>query len=85
MTPLVDLRDQGWWTPADAAELDLLVHELVRAAFVHRVSCSTCRADRWCPLLSEAVRHVLEWRDGRVLRSKAAWLRELQATLEAAA
>jgi hypothetical protein len=73
---LTNLRAQPWWTDADAAELELLVHELVRAAFLHRGGCSTCGADRrWCPAMYEALEAVTDWRDGRILRSKAAFLR----------
>jgi hypothetical protein len=70
-----------WWTLADDAELDLLVHEFIRAAFAHRADCETCRGGRaWCGPLADAFEGVLEWRRGRVLRSRAAWLRELQDT-----
>jgi hypothetical protein len=68
----VNLAAQEWWTEADAAELDLLVHELVRVAWTH--------PDHVPP--REAVEAVLEWRDGRVLRSKAAWLRIRQQAKE---
>jgi hypothetical protein len=67
-----------WWTPADQAELDLLAFEFVRAARVHRLECLICLAGGpWCPRLAEAFAAVLEWRDGRELRSRAAWLRKL--------
>lgn len=83
---LSDLSSQPWWTDADAAELDLLARELVRSAFLHREKCSTCRAgDRWCPVMDEALGHVLDWREGRILQSKAAFLRLCQARLEEAA
>lgn len=75
---IADLRAQPWWTEADVAELDLLTHELVRVAFIHRERCSTCRGERGvlhCAQVGEAIRLAIEWRDGRVLRSKAAWLR----------
>jgi hypothetical protein len=83
---LADLRAQPWWTGADEAELDQIAWEFVRSAFVHREKCTTCRAgDRWCPLLAEALEHAIDWRDGRILRSKAAFLRLIQARLEEAA
>jgi hypothetical protein len=72
---LSELRDQPWWTAADEAELDLLVHELVRVGFVHRARCTVCSGGRWCSAMHDALDALLEWRDGRVLRSKAAWLR----------
>ena len=72
-----------YWTEADQAELDLLTHELVRTAFVHGERCSTCRArGRSCPAMLDAIEAVLEWREGRVLRSKAAWLRTRQQARE---
>jgi hypothetical protein len=86
---LADRTD--FWTTADQAELELLAHELVRAAFIHRERCSVCSAPRIaaardiCAPMLDAIRGVVEWRDGRILRSKAAWLRELQTALEAAA
>jgi hypothetical protein len=73
---IVNLQTQPWWTAADEAELDLIVRELVRSALIHRERCSTCRAgDRWCPPMAEALEATLDWRDGRILRSKAAFLR----------
>jgi hypothetical protein len=73
------LAAQLWWTAADEAELDLLVHEFVKTAFRHREACAICRAGGpWCRPLSEAFEVVLDWRAGRVLRSKADWLRARQ-------
>jgi hypothetical protein len=75
---IADLRVQPWWTEADDAELDLLTAELVRVVFIHREHCATCRGERgvlYCDGIGEAIAAVLDWRDGRVLRSKAAWLR----------
>jgi hypothetical protein len=72
-----DLREQPWWTPADRAELDVLVYELVDEVHEHRqAGCTAC----WwgypsCPFVRAAVERVLEWRDERMLRSRAAWLR----------
>jgi hypothetical protein len=82
----MELSAQAWWTVADEAELDLLARELVRVAFIHREKCSTCRAGGpWCPAMVDALEAVLEWREGRVLRSKAAWLRARQELTERAA
>lgn len=70
-----------WWTPADAAELDLLVYEFVKAAFHHREACAICRAGGpWCDPLRDAFEGVLGWREGRELRSKATWLRRREET-----
>ena len=110
----------AYWTAADAAELDVLTHELARRYFEHREHCDACRSDcgqleGWrahleecvacrgdapltygppcdrraefvahgnscvrcnpCPTLTRMVETVVEWRAGRVLRSKAEWLR----------
>lgn len=79
----MDLSAQVWWTEADAAELDLLTHELVRVAFIHRERCSICSAgSRWCEPMNEALAGLLEWREGRILRSKAEWLRVRQRARE---
>jgi hypothetical protein len=76
---LRDLRAEVWWTEADAAELDVVAHAFVKAAYVHRERCGTCSSGGpWCLPLREALDGVVEWRHGRVLRSKAAWLRELE-------
>lgn len=74
----VELDRQAYWTEADAAELDLLTHELVKVAFVHRERCATCRERGSCARIGEAIGAVLEWRADRVLRSKAAYLRARQ-------
>lgn len=50
MTERPSLRPPGprpaWWTLADEAELELLVRELVEAAFVHRERCQACAEER---------------------------------------
>jgi hypothetical protein len=80
------LCGQVWWTAADEAELRLLVHELVRAAWIHRDRCESCRAEnRWCEPLAEAFDAVWDWRAGRILRSQAAWLRAREDEQRAAA
>jgi hypothetical protein len=75
----VRLNEQPWWTEADEAELDVLTHELVRVAFIHRERCSDCHTGvrNPCARVREAIEAVLEWREGRILRSKAAFLRAL--------
>lgn len=81
-----DLRAQPWWTAADAAELDVLVRELVDEVFEHRPTCATCTAGYPpCPQVRAAVDAVVEWLDTRVGRSRAAWLRGRQNRLDAIA
>jgi hypothetical protein len=65
-----------WWTAADAAELDVLVHELVSRYFEHRPRCASCAAgDPPCPHLREAIEAVVDWREARALLSRAEYLR----------
>jgi hypothetical protein len=53
------LGAQPWWTAADEAELDLLVHDFVKAAFRHREACAICSAGGpWCGPLREAFEAV---------------------------
>jgi hypothetical protein len=71
-----DLREQPWWTLADRAELDVLAHEFVSDLFEHRESCPVCAAGvPPCPWVRAAIERLTEWRDDRMLRSQAAWLR----------
>jgi hypothetical protein len=73
-----DLRAQPWWTPADQAELDLHLHELVERRSEHRLRCSVCTAGYPpCPFVCTEIERVIEWRDNRVLRSRATWLRRV--------
>ena len=82
----VDLRSQPYWTEADQAEHDLLVYELIKVAHAHRVGCTICKTGGpWCAPLGEALEAVVEWRQGRILRSKAAWLRARETAVEWAA
>ncbi len=48
-------RVRSWWTAADAAELDVLVHELARSYSEHRERCAACQPGD-CP-------ELLAWRD----------------------
>jgi len=65
-----------YWTAADAAELDVLIFEFVRVRELHVPACAVCREHGpWCARLLASLEAVLEWREGRLLRSKAAWLR----------
>jgi hypothetical protein len=58
-----------WWTEADAAELDVLVWEMVSLYYEHREHPDVNRA------LGEAVDAILDWRRGRMLRSRGIYLR----------
>ena len=82
------------WTAANAAELDVLVWQLVDAYFDHRESgCVACSQHDQCRAVYEAIEHVLRWRQRRQLLSGAeahrlwhlAALGELLADNEAAA
>jgi hypothetical protein len=70
--PLTD--PQPWRTPADNAELRLLVHELVDA--LNRHNCDGC------PQCDHAISLVVEWNTRRQLASIAAWLRAHQDALD---
>ena len=83
---MLKLSATAWWTEADAAELDMLSYELVRAALRHREKCRDCapgRTGRWCASLTAALETLLDWRESRIRQSKAVWLRERQTDLEA--
>jgi hypothetical protein len=76
-----DLREQAWWSDADQAELDLVVHELVDSVFAH--DCATCTIGlRPCPQVQRAIAIALEWREARVLLSRARWERLCQDLFE---
>jgi hypothetical protein len=82
----LDAGLSGWWTVADQAELDLLVHEFTKAVWAHRLGCSICSAGGpWCAPLRDAFEGILEWREGRRLRSIAAALRARQTALDESA
>jgi hypothetical protein len=81
-----DLRSMPWWTPADRAELDVFVHELVADVDEHRqAGCDACAARMPCPFVVAAIERVVEWRDDRILRSKATWLRARQDWIDESA
>jgi hypothetical protein len=73
-----------YWTPADQAELDVLVHGLVTDYSEHRQRCRACQPDpppgipHPCPHLQAAIREVCYWREARILRSRAEALRAEQ-------
>ena len=65
-----------WWTAADAAELDVLVHELVSRYFEHTPRCASCAAGYPpCPHVRAAIEAVVDWREARALLSRAESLR----------
>lgn len=66
------------WTPADQAELDVLLWELSDAYFDHRPNCAQCRASdnrdhgaTPCEHLTNAISIVLGWRERRRLLTRA--------------
>lgn len=76
---LLRFSELPWITAADAAELEVLGHALIRGLLWHRERCPVARADdtgfQWCKHMSAAVEEVLEWRDLRERYSRARWLR----------
>ena len=75
-----------WWTEADEAELAVLLDEFVKHARAHREACRVCRTGGpWCASLVEAFDVLLDWKRGRELRSKAAWLRARELARQEAA
>jgi hypothetical protein len=62
------------WTAADAAELDCLVWALADGWHNHRRTCDL----EPCSHLQEAIREVLDWREARILLSRADALRAMQ-------
>lgn len=72
------------WTPADAAELDVLTWELVDVYFDHLEQCETCQANRRrrgepCVYVQSAIAIVVDWRQRRQLLTRAEQLRIDQA------
>jgi hypothetical protein len=53
-----------------------------RAQFV--AHGDACRRYNPCPTLTNLAEIAVDWRDGRVLKSKAAWLRQFEREREAA-
>ena len=73
-----------YWTEADQAELEVLLWALVDSHAEHRTLCPTCvRAIEPCPAVQRAIAEVLDWRQARILLSRAEALRADQ--LEGAA
>jgi hypothetical protein len=78
-----DLRSMPWWTPADRAELNVITRELVDAVFPHRERCQVCLLGlRPCPQVQRAITLVIEWREARILLSRALWERSRQSLAE---
>jgi hypothetical protein len=75
---MIRLANLPYWSPADQAELDLLVAEFVRVYWLHRGRCSTCVPGGWCDPLRDGFAAVTEWRDLRILQSRAAYARARQ-------
>ena len=71
------LLEQPWWSEADQAELELLVREFVLVARVHAERCLRC-GPTWCATLRKAFQAVMDWREIRILRSRAAFYRARQ-------
>lgn len=54
----------------------MLAHKFAGVALQHEARCPVCAsAPQWCPVLVDALQAVIDWRDGRALSSRAAWLR----------
>ncbi len=65
-----------YWSLADGAELDVLLHAFVQVHARHVPTCAVCSGyGPWCQRLRDSFDAVLEWREGRELRSKATYLR----------
>jgi hypothetical protein len=79
-----DLREQPWWTLADRAELDAIAHQLVDSVQSHRrAGCEVCAAGfPPCPKVQEAIAIAVEWRDARIVLSRAKWERARQDLFE---
>lgn len=78
------MTEPVWWTDADQAELDAIVHELVRAGWAHRTCPDCLQLGTWCPAMRKAAEAAFEWRRARELLSRAELLRALHDYGEAA-
>jgi hypothetical protein len=63
------------WTAADQAELDVLLHALTSGYAEHREHCASCAGPEPCPHLQRAIAEVVDWREARILLSRAQALR----------
>jgi hypothetical protein len=83
MTATESMTITVYWTTADAAELDVLVHDLVDTIAVHHDRCAECAQGLgWCGPLREAAEQVIAWRDWRILQTRARTLRVEQLAHE---
>jgi hypothetical protein len=72
----------AWWSPADDAELAVLVRVLVDEVFDHRAKgCAHC-GDGNCPAVRGAIEAAVEWAELRSAHSFACAMRRLQNQLE---
>jgi hypothetical protein len=69
----------AWWTEADDAELDVLIGEVIDGYFDHRERCD----EHPCSHLNAALEAIIDWRRGRELLSRAAYLRAKRDVIEA--
>jgi hypothetical protein len=72
--------NERFWTEADDAELRLLCFHFAKAHFLHRKHCAKCmECGPYCRSMVAALEAMLDWRTGRILANKAAWLRERES------
>jgi hypothetical protein len=57
------------------AELDLITYEFVNAIADHRPGCEACQSGRSCPKVVAAIAAVVDWRQRRMLLTRAEHLR----------
>ena len=69
------------FTPADLAELDVLIWALVTGVEEHAPRCALCAGPEPCPHVGRAIQEVLDWRAARLLLTQAERLREHQRRL----
>jgi hypothetical protein len=72
--------NERFWSEADDAELRLLSFRFSQAHYLHRELCPVCNGGGpYCRSMVAALEAILDWRTGRILANKAAWLREREA------
>jgi hypothetical protein len=69
--------------PSDESEFDFVTVELVHGLYEHYARCARCQAHVRCPATEEAIGAVVEWITARRLLSRALFLRNCQAELDA--
>jgi hypothetical protein len=70
----------AFWTRADQAEQDVLLWAVVDGWHRHRRTCDL----EPCPHLQAAIREICDWREARILLSRAQALRVAQEVEQAA-